>query len=808
MGIQINGQTDTISAVDGSITVATDLTVPGALTYDDVTNIDSVGIITARSGVNITGGDLTLPDAIIHTGDTNTRIRFPASDTFTVETAGNERLRITSGGNIGIGTDNPETNFQVRKASESEIRATENVSGHYVSLYQQAVDSYIIAGKSSGTPTQALRFYTGGSEKVRITSDGKFGYGTATPGCFFEVSDDAAGATVQQKLINRNTAANSNTNQFIYVNNSAAGDPFTTWTVGGVTSWSMGIDNSDSDKLKITAASNLNSNQYLTLDTSGNIGINKTPYTKLDIHNGSDASVIVSIEGADSSSEYLGFGINSGEAVITAGGNGSTSNALVFRTAPSGTETERLRITDSGYLKHTGLRSGNNQNKLAILTTPSYNTGEEDVALYIAENESGSNQITFGGGTSAYNAATNIRFITASAVNTTTGTERLRIASDGNITLGYAGNSLYFQNGFNNRASRIQNGGGSGSADLKFYTNNAGTEAERLRITAAGNLGIGLGDPGTKLEVSGGQNQTANQFTDLLRVSANANNDSIDAEVQLNFGIMPSHTSTGNRRSRIQSTTHAGTARALAINPDGGNVGVGVDNPSVMLDVRKATAGTIARFYDTGSNGGALYNGAPIMGLSRVSNGNISLDGLFFQIGWDKNNSNSYNIDETVFAVGNKGVGVRIDSPAEHLHIKGAVRRDHSTSNIKFYEFSFELPSGTTTTIATVTGPVVSSMAIAKFEYVGLYDYADVGFYSGVEMASLRRSNSNSAYTYLQNSQIHAGGNNSNYQPNMFWQNGSNNTSDLMITTGSYVLIMGTMRITTYNLGFTRVISV
>ena len=50
MGIQINGQTDTISAVDGSITVATDLTVPGALTYDDVTNIDSVGIITARSG--------------------------------------------------------------------------------------------------------------------------------------------------------------------------------------------------------------------------------------------------------------------------------------------------------------------------------------------------------------------------------------------------------------------------------------------------------------------------------------------------------------------------------------------------------------------------------------------------------------------------------------------------------------------------------------------------------------------------------------------------------------------------------------
>ena len=173
---------------------------------------------------------------------------------------------------------------------------------------------------------------------------------------------------------------------------------------------------------------------------------------------------------------------------------------------------------------------------------------------------------------------------------------------------------------------------------------------------------------------------------------------------------------------------------------------------------------------------------------------------------YDTSNNSANNLLLNPFG-GNVGVG--IDNPGEHLHISGAVRRDTpGSSNIKFLEFSFELPSGTTTTIATVTGPVVSSMAIAKFEYVGLYDYADVGFYSGVEMASLRRSSSNSAYTYLQNSEIHAGGNNSSYQPNMFWQNGSNNTSDLMITTGNYVLIMGTIRITTYNLGLSRVISI
>ena len=45
---------------------------------------------------------LTIADKIVHTGDTNTSIRFPAADTITAETGGNERLRITSDGKIGI----------------------------------------------------------------------------------------------------------------------------------------------------------------------------------------------------------------------------------------------------------------------------------------------------------------------------------------------------------------------------------------------------------------------------------------------------------------------------------------------------------------------------------------------------------------------------------------------------------------------------------------------------------------------------------------------------------------------------------
>ena len=48
-------------------------------------------------------GTLTLPDTITHTGDTNTKIRFPAADTVSVETGGSERLRVDSSGRLLVG---------------------------------------------------------------------------------------------------------------------------------------------------------------------------------------------------------------------------------------------------------------------------------------------------------------------------------------------------------------------------------------------------------------------------------------------------------------------------------------------------------------------------------------------------------------------------------------------------------------------------------------------------------------------------------------------------------------------------------
>ena len=80
-----------------------EVSIGGTLTYEDVTNVDSVGIVTARSGIHI-------DDSITHIGDTNTKIRFPAADTITAETGGSERLRISSTGNVSIGNNaTPDT---------------------------------------------------------------------------------------------------------------------------------------------------------------------------------------------------------------------------------------------------------------------------------------------------------------------------------------------------------------------------------------------------------------------------------------------------------------------------------------------------------------------------------------------------------------------------------------------------------------------------------------------------------------------------------------------------------------------------
>ena len=89
MGVQISGDTGNVLATKGTYTG--NLTVGGVLTYEDVTNVDSVGLVTARSGIEIgarpgVAASISVDGNMIVSGVT----------TFTP--GGSEIVRINSGG--------------------------------------------------------------------------------------------------------------------------------------------------------------------------------------------------------------------------------------------------------------------------------------------------------------------------------------------------------------------------------------------------------------------------------------------------------------------------------------------------------------------------------------------------------------------------------------------------------------------------------------------------------------------------------------------------------------------------------------
>ena len=98
-------------------------------------------------------GDVTIADKIVHSGDTNTAIRFPAVDTFTVETDGTEHVRVSATG----------------------LQATGDV----------IIPDKIVHDGDTNTAIRfpdadTVSFETGGSERARVDSSGNFIVGKTT----------------------------------------------------------------------------------------------------------------------------------------------------------------------------------------------------------------------------------------------------------------------------------------------------------------------------------------------------------------------------------------------------------------------------------------------------------------------------------------------------------------------------------------------------------------------------------------------------------------------------------------------------
>ena len=299
-----------IGATDGTLNVDGNLTVDGVITYEDVINVDSIGIITARSGINATG-DITFganskaklfengtqsgvqatsstSSAHLMTHDGNEDIHVDPSGYIKVEVAGSERLRITSAGKVGIGTDNPYANNHIEidvnagagsgSAAALWLKNANQTANNSATIFfgnnvSQAAGAINFIHKDYSTNAGDITFdtRTNGStyaERLRITSGGDVcvgGHATNYADSPLEVRSTNAGGDVAIRVTNNSTDSGTQ-----------AGIIFTT-TTADYTTAGIGFERGTADALKFYVGQSAggggftNATERLRISSSGDL---------------------------------------------------------------------------------------------------------------------------------------------------------------------------------------------------------------------------------------------------------------------------------------------------------------------------------------------------------------------------------------------------------------------------------------------------------------------------------------------------------------------------------------------------------
>jgi len=348
-----NSSGDVLVHVDGKTSGITTIginTTAGNIKFDQNSNVVVTGIITATKFVgtieptNLTvSGDLTIPDKIIHSGDTNTTIRFPAADTITAETGGSERLRITSDGKFGFGTASLSENsiaeftrdvgggalgasITIRNSSTNSVNNIAELrlkTAHGVArFYKYNTGSTIIQSHTSGTSdlllyadgASNLRLHTNGTERLRIDSSGNVMMGVTsssnrfhvegtTTGSRFGVDDSASGITA----LAITNEVNADLETVIYTNKVSLGS---------------------SVNIPICFHTNGKANEKLRIDTGGRLLLGLTSGTGALLQVNQGAQVYGAANDGNSSCLTMDYSSSTGRIM----GHGSSGGTLSFFT--------------------------------------------------------------------------------------------------------------------------------------------------------------------------------------------------------------------------------------------------------------------------------------------------------------------------------------------------------------------------------------------------------------------------------------------------------------------------------------------
>jgi len=332
--------------VTGAATFSSSVTLTsGYLSVDGFGNA-STNYITMRSGfVPNTSGGIGLM-AIDHSGSSTDGLACYGHDGISFYTAQTERMRITSGGNVLIGTTT-DAGYKLDVNGNERVSGDVTLSGNRSLIFS---NPGIAAGairffNSTTSSTRSgigsyyniadegnLEFLTGGtSTKMVITSGGNVGIGTTSPSRLLTVSKPSDGDIA---LFTNTVNADLNLN-----------------LSSGVTllSPSTGIfafGTSLTERMRITSGGNV------LIGTTSDVGV------RLYVKGSTATNLYLESTGA---SVYQQFVNSGGSAFI-----GTTSNDLLFLTTGSG--TERMRITSGGnVLIGTTTTIGPVQGKLDVL---------------------------------------------------------------------------------------------------------------------------------------------------------------------------------------------------------------------------------------------------------------------------------------------------------------------------------------------------------------------------------------------------------------------------------------------------------